>query len=105
LKEDPHYLFELAEIYEKMMDLTSASLFYRRTHQLNNSSAALEKVKNIAKIQGLQLLSIGSVKNILDDSEFEVFVKRYPQFHKKIMKKIADRPIFSDYLESAMAYL
>ena len=52
------------------MDLKSASLFYRRTHQLNNSPSALEKVKNIAKIQGLQLLSIGSAKNILEDTEF-----------------------------------
>lgn len=52
------------------MDLSSASLFYRRVHQLNKSPSALEKVKAISKIQGLQLLSIGCVKNILEDSEF-----------------------------------
>ena len=51
-----------------MMDLTSASLFYRRTHQLNKSPTALEKVKSISKIQGLQLLSIGCAKNILEDT-------------------------------------
>lgn len=56
---------ELAEIYEKNMDLSSASLFYRRAHHLNNSALALEKLKLIAKIQGIQLLELGSVKNIL----------------------------------------
>ena len=41
LKEDPQYLFELGEVYEELMDNTSASLFYRRTYQLNNSSTAI----------------------------------------------------------------
>ena len=88
-----------------MLDLSSASLFYRRTHQLNNSSQALEKVKTIAKIQGLQRLEIGSAKNILEDTDFTSFSKRYSQFHKKIMKKVSEKPLFCDYLQSAMAYL
>jgi len=59
----------------------------------------------MTKIQGLQLLKIGSVKNILEDTEFEPFIKRYPAFHKKLMKRISDKQIFSDYLESCLAYL
>ena len=31
------------------------------------------------------MLSIGSSKNILHDTEFTVFIKRYPFFHKKVV--------------------
>lgn len=58
-------MYELAEIYEKVYDFSSASLFYRRVHQLNSSSLAYQKVKYFAKVKGLQLLEVGSAKNIL----------------------------------------
>ena len=59
----------------------------------------------MSKIQGLQLLSIGCVKNILENTSFDTFTKRYPQFHRKLMKKVSERPLYGDYLESALAYL
>jgi hypothetical protein len=90
-----------------MYDLSSAILFYRRVHQLggNCAASAQDKVKEMTKIQGLQLLEIGSIKNILEDTEFEPFIKRYPAFHKKLMKKIAEKSMVCDYLESCLAYL
>ena len=105
LKEDPQYMSELAEIYEALMDLSSAVTFYRRVHQLNGSFQAHEKVKTLTKIQGLQLLEVGSVKNILEDTEFEPFVKRYPAFHRKLVKKAGEKPVVSDYLMTCLAYL
>ena len=98
-------MYELAEIYEKVLDFSSATLFYRRVHQLNNSSLAFQKVKYFAKVKGLQLLEIGSVKNILEDTQFQVFKKRYTTFHKRLFKKVAEKALYRQYLHSALAYL
>lgn len=59
----------------------------------------------LTKIQGLQLLSIGSSKNILEDTEFESFIKRYPIFHKKMLKKASENAILGDYLLTCLAFL
>lgn len=34
-----------------------------------------------------------------------MFSKRYPQFHRRLVKRVSERPLFGDYLESALAYL
>ena len=55
------------------------------------------------------MLSIGSAKNILYDTEFGPFIKRYPSFHKKIYEKAKAQKIelnhFNEYLLSCLAYL
>ena len=88
-----------------MMDLSSAVTFHRRVYHLNGSFQAQEKVKSLTKIQGLQMLQVGSVKNIVEDTEFEPFIKRYPAFHKVLVKKAAKTPVVSDYLMTCLAYL
>lgn len=98
-------MLELAEIYEKNCDIASAILFYRRANQLATSSTAQEKVKFLSKVKGLQLLALGSTKNILADSEFESFINRYPAFHKHMLKKLEEKRTVADYLESCLAYL
>ncbi len=98
-------MLELAEIYERNCDIASAVLFYRRANQLTPNSTAHEKVKFLSKVQGLQLLALGSVKNILADSEFEAFVNRYPTFHRRMLKKLEEKRTVADYLESCLAYL
>lgn len=98
LREEAQFMLELAEIYEKMYDVSSAILFYRRTFELNKSSQALERGKFLSKVQGLQLLEIGSIKNILEDTEFVTFFKRYPAFHKRMMKKLTEKKTIGDYL-------
>jgi hypothetical protein len=105
LKEDPQFMLELAEVYERNCDISSAILFYRRVHQLNGNSNALEKVRFLSKVQGLQLLELGCAKNILADSEFELFARRYPAFHRRMLRKLAERRTIADYLESCLAYL
>lgn len=50
-------------------------------------------------------MQVGAVKNILEDTEFPLFAKGYPNFHRKLMKKIEEKPLFCDYLESALAFL
>ena len=50
------------------MDVSSAILFYRRALHLKpkNSIQIKEKLKDMVKIKGLQLLEMGGCKNILD---------------------------------------
>lgn len=98
-------MLELAEIYEKNCDIASAILFYRRVNQLSTNSTAQEKVKFLSKVQGLQLLALGSTKNILADSEFESFINRYPAFHKRLLRKLEEKKTVADYLEGCLAYL
>jgi hypothetical protein len=105
LREDVQFMLELAEIYERSCDIASAVLFYRRANQLAPNSTAQEKVKFLSKVQGLQLLALGSAKNILADSEFESFSIRYPAFHRRMLKKLEEKRTVADYLESCLAYL
>lgn len=71
-----------------MHDVSSAILFYKRAHQLAGAANFLEKTRTLSRIEGIQLLSIGSAKNILLDTTFEPFVKRYPAFHRKLIEKV-----------------
>ena len=55
------------------------------------------------------MLSIGSAKNILLETDFEVFIKRYPIFHRKMFTKAnenyKDASHLSEHLASCLAYL
>lgn len=77
----------MAEIYETIMDVSTATLFYKRSLQILPRPDIKEKVQSLTLIKGLELLTIGSSKNILLDTEFNVFMKRYPIFHKKMLSK------------------
>lgn len=68
-----------------MMDSSTALLFYKRSMQLLPKQEIKEKIQNLSLIKGLEMISVGSSKNILLDTEFNVFCKRYPIFHKKIL--------------------
>lgn len=48
---------------------------------------------------------MGSAKNILADSEFESFTRRYPAFHRRMLRKLTEKRPIADYLESCLAYL
>lgn len=59
----------------------------------------------LSKAQGLQLLELGSVRNILAESEFECFTKRYPAFHRRLLRKATEKRAIADYLSSCLAFL
>ena len=48
---------------------------------------------------------MGSTKNILEDTPFENFFKRYPAFHQKLLKATTEKKLYSDQLLSCLAYL
>jgi hypothetical protein len=58
----------MAEIYEKIMDVSTAVLFYKRSLQIVPRQDIKEKIQNLTLVKGLQMLEVGSVKNILQDS-------------------------------------
>ena len=65
LNEDPEYLIELADVYERMMDLSTALNLHKRAEQLRASQN--NRIKSLALLRGFALLDAGSVKNILSD--------------------------------------
>lgn len=69
------------------MDVSTAVLFYKRSLQIVPRPDIKEKVQNLTLVKGLQMLSAGSSKNILYETEFPIFIKRYPAFHKKMLAK------------------
>lgn len=56
LKENCDAFIELAEIYEKILDVTSATLFYKRSLQIMPRPDIKEKVQNLTLVKGLQML-------------------------------------------------
>lgn len=60
----------MAEIYEEINDLSTAILFYKRSQQINAKDNIKNKIQALSLIKGLELLAIGSSKNILLDTEF-----------------------------------
>lgn len=61
-------MIDLAEIYEKIMDLSTAILFYKRSLQSVPRHDIKEKIQNLTLIKGMQMLAVGSAKNILHDT-------------------------------------
>lgn len=56
LKENLDALVEMAEIYEKIMDISTAVLFYKRSLQIMPRHDIKEKVQSLTLVKGLQLL-------------------------------------------------
>jgi hypothetical protein len=51
-----------------MMDLSTAILFYKRSLQTVPRHDIKEKIQNLTLIKGMQMLAVGSAKNILHDT-------------------------------------
>lgn len=99
----------MGEIYESMLDHSSAILFYKRSLQLLPRPDIKEKVQKLTLVKGLELLETGSAKNILLDTSFEVFIKRYPFLHRRMLNKAnecwKESSHLSEHLTSCLAYL
>ena len=105
LKEDSEYLVEMAEIYEALMDLSTALSLLKRADFLESRMEIKEKINRIAIIQGMQLIQMGNARNILIDTSHETFIKRYPVFHKKMLRKAELNGTYSDKLYACLSYL
>lgn len=103
LNEDPEYLLELADIYEMMMDLSTALNLHKRAEQLRGSQSS--KIKSLALLRGFALLDAGSVKNILSDCEHQEFKEKYPSFRGRLEELAQNLPEIRINLLNCLSYL
>lgn len=103
LNEDPDYLLELADIYEGMLDMSTALNLNRRAEQLRGSEN--NSIKKLALLKGFALLDVGSISNILADCEHQEFKEKYPAFRGRLEELARSLTDIRSNLLNCLSYL